>query len=119
MNIEIDIPRSEMARLTRQVKTWQVRKRAATIALIEETVDAIWKEARADAPVDEGDYRKGIKKYLKRLTSDLSGAVVATDWKSHFIEFGTVDMRADPVLKRAAEKHIPIYLAKLKAIYAS
>lgn len=56
--------------------------------------------ARELAPVDEGDYRDGIK-----ATIDGNDVRVdAFDWKSHFIEFGTVDTPVFAPLARAARQ---------------
>ncbi|MCG7596357.1 HK97 gp10 family phage protein [Mycobacterium sp. PSTR-4-N] len=50
--------------------------------------------ARAKAPVDEGDYRDGIR--VGREGN--SGVMIEfSDWKSHFIEFGTENQEPNPV----------------------
>jgi HK97 gp10 family phage protein len=52
-------------------------------------------DAQALAPVDQGDLRDSIQvAYLE----DGAIAVVIADWKGHFFEFGTVKMRAQPML---------------------
>ncbi len=62
--------------------------------------------ARSIAPVDEGDYRDGIQ--VQHVGA--SGVAVAfTDWKSVFLEYGTVTPSGAPhtpeyaVAKRTAE----------------
>lgn len=53
--------------------------------------------ALAEAPVgDSGDYRDGIGVEDNEL--------VATDWKSHWIEWGSVNNRAYAVLRNAARE---------------
>lgn len=50
--------------------------------------------AKSIAPVAEGDYRDGIR--VGRLGN--SGvAIEFSDWKSHFVEFGTEDQEPNPV----------------------
>lgn len=52
--------------------------------------------AKGFAPVEEGDYRDGIEVRVVDRTVYLSG----TDYKSHWIEFGTVDTPAFSPLRR-------------------
>lgn len=55
--------------------------------------------ARDIAPVDEGDYRDGI-----RVTIDGDEVRIdAMDWKSGFIEYGTEDTPVFAPLRRGAE----------------
>ena len=71
--------------------------------LREDALDAVQpvvEDARNLAPVGEGDLRDSIGAIA------LEGgavAVVIADWKGHFFEFGTVKMRAQPMLVPAWE----------------
>lgn len=56
--------------------------------------------ARSIAPVDEGDYRDGIQ-VAHRGASGVG--VEFSDWKSHIIEFGSVDTPEFGVIARTAE----------------
>lgn len=58
--------------------------------------------ARSIAPVDEGDYRDGIR--VGRL-GNTGVAIEFSDWKSHFVEFGTEDQEPNPVRART-ENHL-------------
>lgn len=53
--------------------------------------------AQENAPVESGDYRDGIG-------VDDDGNLVATDWKSHWIEWGSEHNRAFATLRNAARE---------------
>lgn len=53
------------------------------------------------APVDDGDYRDGIKVAVGADERGVLARVNATDFKSHWIEFGTIDTPAFAPLRRA------------------
>lgn len=58
--------------------------------------------AKSIAPVDDGDYRDGI--HIGRLGN--SGvAVEFSDYKSHWVEFGTEDQEPNPV-RAKTENHL-------------
>jgi len=52
--------------------------------------------AKQFAPVEEGDYRDGIEVVI----DDDAVRIDAKDWKSHFIEWGTVDTPIFAPLRR-------------------
>ena len=52
---------------------------------------------------DTGAYRDGIESAVGVESGVLKGRVNANDWKSHFIEFGTVHRTPEAPLRRAAE----------------
>ena len=58
--------------------------------------------AKSIAPVDDGDYRDGI-----RVGRDGNSGVAIefSDWKSHFVEFGTEDQEPNPV-RAKTENHL-------------
>jgi hypothetical protein len=56
-------------------------------------------EARAIAPVEEGDYRDSIEV----VSADGEEYVVAKDWKAWWIEYGTVDTQTFATLRTAAK----------------
>lgn len=58
--------------------------------------------AKSIAPVDEGDYRDGIR--VGRL-GNTGVAVEFSDYKSHWVEFGTEDQEPNPVRART-ENHL-------------
>lgn len=65
-----------------------------------EAVQPVVDDARSLAPVAEGDLRDSIN---ARVFEDGTVGVVIEDWKGHFFEFGTVKMRAQPMLVPAWE----------------
>ncbi|NVE96068.1 HK97-gp10 family putative phage morphogenesis protein, partial [Altererythrobacter lutimaris] len=58
-------------------------------------LEPVAKDAQSLAPVDEGDLRNSIE---PRILEYGTVGVVSGDWKGHFFEFGTVNMRAQPML---------------------
>lgn len=68
--------------------------RADALEALQPVVD----DARSLAPVDDGDLRDSIQPIV---FDDGSVGVVIRDWKGHFFEFGTVKMRATPMLMPA------------------
>lgn len=75
----------------------EVRDRLADIA------DAGADYARSIAPVDEGDYEAGIDGDVVFVNGAWRGRIIARDWKSRFIEYGTVDTPKFGVLRRTRE----------------
>lgn len=67
-----------------------------------EVLKPVVDDARSLAPFDEGDLRDSISAMVLK---DGSVAVVISDWKGHFFEFGTVNMRAQPMLVPAFAAH--------------
>lgn len=65
-------------------------------------VEPIAEDARSLAPVDEGDLRDSIE---AKVFEDGTVGVVIGDWKGHFFEFGTVKMRATPMLLPSFDKN--------------
>lgn len=59
------------------------------------TLAPVVKDAQALAPVDQGNLRDSIHSLV---LEDGSVGVVIGDWKGHFFEFGTANMRAQPML---------------------
>lgn len=70
-------------------KTWQ--------AELMPHAQAIADEARAIAPVYSGRYRRSIV----AISSGFQVVVAAKDWKSHLVEWGSVNRPAKAVLRRA------------------
>lgn len=68
-----------------------------------EVLQPVVKDAQSLAPVDEGDLRDSIQ---VTVLDDGSVAIVIRDFKGHFFEFGTVNMRAQPMLIPAWEAHV-------------
>lgn len=65
-----------------------------------EMVQPIVDDAKELAPVGEGDMRDSIE---ATTFEDGTIGVIIRDWKGHFFEFGTVHMRATPMLLPAFE----------------
>ena len=60
--------------------------------------------AKAIAPVETGDYQRGIIADAGLdERGEAKGRIIAKDWKSGFIEFGTIKTPARAILRRAAE----------------
>lgn len=81
-----------------------LRKLARDPSLIpplKEAADAAAGKARDIGPVDDGDYRDGIKVAVGADEHGVLARVNANDFKSHWIEFGTIDTPAFAPLRRA------------------
>lgn len=65
-------------------------------------LEPVAEDARRLAPVDEGVLRDSIQ---TTIFEDGSVGVIIRDWKGHFFEFGTVKMRATPMLIPAWDAH--------------
>lgn len=65
-----------------------------------EALQPVVDDAQSLAPVEDGDLRDSIG---PKVLSVGTVAVVIEDWKGHFFEFGTVKMRAQPMLIPAWE----------------
>ncbi len=61
------------------------------------------KAAQQLAPIDEGDYWEGLKVKTGLYQGRAVARIMATDFKSNWIEFGTVKMAAQAVLRRACD----------------
>jgi HK97 gp10 family phage protein len=72
--------------------------------------------ARARARKDTGDMAAGIE-WRPDKTGKPEGRVVATDWKTHFWEFGTVKEPAQPMLVPATETARPGFLNDMSGVY--
>jgi hypothetical protein len=59
--------------------------------------------AQSIAPVGEGDYQDGIEGDTVFVDGAWRGRIAARDWKSRFIEYGTVDTPKFGVLRRTRE----------------
>ena len=79
--------------------------------IVNETGETIAADARSRARVDSGEMRDGIQ---WKPGDGPEGAVVATDWKTHFHEFGTSKRPAKPMLTPAAEAARGEFLQKLR-----
>lgn len=73
------------------------------LAALQPVVD----DARTLAPVDRGRLRDSIE---ARPLEDGYVGVVIGDWKGHFFEFGTVHMRAHPILLPAFDANEKIVI---------
>jgi hypothetical protein len=80
----------------------QIRRSVEMERALRAQAEAAAAAAREMAPVDSGDYRDGIKADSDR-DPIARAAVVATDFKSHWIEFGTIRQPARAILRRACE----------------
>lgn len=65
-------------------------------SILHEKAEEAAEIARSTAPVDSGRYRDSIEVDDNQL--------VSTDWKAHFIEFGTIHNRAMRTLTNAAAR---------------
>lgn len=68
-----------------------------------EALEPVVKDAQSLAPVDQGDLRDSIE---ATVFEDGSVGVIIRDWKGHFFEFGTVHMRATPMLIPAWDANV-------------
>ena len=98
VNMHIELDEQALAQLGRSTEV-----RGALL----ESAEAIAKEGQRIAEAEayrSGDYMRGIGAAAVGLASgELSGQVQAKDWKSNWVEFGTVNTPARAVLRRAAE----------------
>jgi hypothetical protein len=74
----------------------EMAKDAVLVAQLASAAKGAEENAKALAPVREGDYRDGIEVVVEG--SEV--ALVGTYWTSHFLEFGTVDTPAFAPLRR-------------------
>ena len=65
-----------------------------------EVLEPIVEDAKELAPIGQGDLRDSIG---PTTFDDGTVGVIIRDWKGHFFEFGTVNMRATPMLIPAVE----------------
>ena len=87
----------------------QIRRSPLLRPLLEAGAESVAERAREIARAeayDEGDYHDGIEAVVIETDEGLVGRVNANDWKSHLIEFGTVDTPAFAPLRRALEAEI-------------
>lgn len=79
-------------------------------ALVADRAEAVADRARELAPDDPNTPTSSIAEGIEVDVAVEGGHVVArvnaTDWKSHFHEFGTVKMPAHPFLRPAAEQEL-------------
>jgi HK97 gp10 family phage protein len=143
MRLEIDIPKTEIDRLVRQLSRVHDEMRKEVTKLIAKTALAIEATAkksmsqmgqgrwytgrgkgrgdhRASAPgdppaTDTGRLRASIRTDLSELTR-LSATVGTEVAYGRFLEFGTANMAARPWLRPAYEKHVPDFIRGLRKI---
>ena len=72
-----------------------------------EAVEPIAEDARSLAPVGEGAMRDSIQ---ATVFEDGTVGVEIGDWKGHFFEFGTIKMRASPMLAPAFDANESLVL---------
>ena len=146
MKVEIDIPRSEINAMLKQVKAWELRKTGQLQKLIAKTALAIEKTAKesmsqqgtgrwyrnrgpgrgdhqASAPgqppaTDTGRLRASIRTDLSDLVHLTAEVGTNVEYGPH-LEFGTATMAARPWLKPAYDKHIPGFIAEIKKILST
>lgn len=75
----------------------EIERQVEYVAGLEERAQIVVDQAKATAPVRKGFYKKGIKK--KRVGKNVY--VAATDFKSHWIEWGSINNRAHATIRRA------------------
>jgi len=68
---------------------------------LKDAADAAAERARELAPTLSGDYRAGIKTAVGADAKSVFARLNATDFKSHWIEFGTSDTPAFAPLRRS------------------
>lgn len=68
--------------------------------VIAKATEAVADRARGFAPVEEGDYRDGIETDMVDGPDGPVGRVNATDWKSHWIEWGSRNNAVHAPLRR-------------------
>ena len=146
MNVTIDIPKSEITGMLRQVKAWELRKHGQLRQAIAKTALAIEKTAKesmshkgrgrlytnrgaglgdhqASAPgdppaTDTGRLRASIKSDLTDLVRLAAEVGTNVEYGRH-LEYGTVNMAARPWLKPAYDKHIPGFLKEITKILST
>lgn len=119
MRMTVDIPQSEVNKMIRQVRIWQIRKRTQIMDLVRDTAKEIAANTQKAAPEDSGDLKKNIKTLLRDLADELSGFVVADKFYAKFIELGTQKARAHPFMLPAYESAVADFLIKLRRIIQS
>jgi HK97 gp10 family phage protein len=89
---------------------------ARAIEAVQLAGERVERSAREHAPGrgPEGEIGQGIQWHPN--PGGLSGRVDATDWRSHFFEFGTVKMSARPMLTPAAEEHKDLVVIQVRKV---
>ncbi len=72
------------------------------VKIVERAAEAAARNARAVAPVDEGDYRDGIEATVVDGPDGPVGRVNAHHWTSHWIEWGSAHNSVHAPLRRGA-----------------
>lgn len=80
-----------------------VARSAKMLIAMEIRAERIASAARDIAPVETGDYKAGIEAVSGIVDGVATGRVNARDFKSHWVEFGTVKQPARAVLRRAVD----------------
>jgi HK97 gp10 family phage protein len=100
------------SRIPQLLRSTEVRAREA----VQAAGESVERSARDHAPGrgPQGEIGQGIRWHPN--PGGLSGRVEATDWRSHFFEFGTVKMSARPMLTPAAEEHKDLVLIPVRRV---
>lgn len=108
INVNIDGVDDTISRL----RAYEITKRESVKRIIAETATKIDRDAVALTPVDTGNLKSGwhTQYFLNGFTAEVSNPV----YYAPYIEFGTVKMRAQPMLTPAYERNIPSYITSLR-----
>lgn len=85
---------------------WSKKVTQNIVAEIEKTAFRIERDAKLTVPVDSGDLRKSINTDVKTKSTGVT-AEIGTDIEySEFVEFGTINQRAQPYLIPSFDKNV-------------
>lgn len=85
-----------MGKYTRTARTEQLLEDRAYMRTLVEAGEEAVKAAKTFAPVDTGAYRNGIKVVIRGKKVYVS----ATDWKSHWMEWGSINNSPSAPVRR-------------------
>jgi HK97 gp10 family phage protein len=99
----------------KKIKNLPDEKRAGLKGVIEENAKIMEDDQKQNVPVDEGETKESIKTNVlnKGLTAHI-GPMGKKGFKKHWLEFGTVNMPAQPFIRPSFEKNKSQYLRDLK-----
>jgi HK97 gp10 family phage protein len=80
--------------------------------VVKASATRIRKAAQGRVPVDTGEMKKRIR--AKYASDGLSAEIAPQSSLAHFVEFGTVQARAQPFMAPTAEEERPKYLADVE-----
>ncbi len=109
MTVKVQIRRNDLRRRGRQLQD-EVKTAIEDSLIISETI------ARQLVPVDTGALRASIKIAKQPRYGSLIGTLEASEFYAKFVEYGTVNMDAQPFMTPAAEQGRRLFNKRVRAV---